>query len=192
VRDAILAALNQPGVVEEQFVVMRDRLQRASEIGPDLGCDGNYEGLIASLPETDAIAVAAGIPNEEIQRRFASVKGEITAEEADDAVAACRALGTEVLQSVRLDAVEYTYFDAMTEDCIASAMVHGAKPDEVGDACVHHHLYAMNLSMTLMMDKEVRFLDENFQKYVSHELETAMRQGPEMGCTQDYAVLKVE
>ena len=121
------------------------------------------------------------------------VDGAIHRAAGHDALqAACRALGTEVLQNARLHAVEYTYFDAMTEDCIASAMVHGGKPDEVGDACVHHHLYAMHLSVTLMMDKEMQYLDQDFQKHVGYALETAMRQGPEMGCTQDYAVLKIE
>lgn len=190
--ESILAAQGKPGVQPEQFEETRNRLQRAIELGPDMGCTGDYAGLIGTLPAQDAIAVAAGIPNEGIERRFATLKGGITRETADETIVACRALGDEVQQNLALNAVEITYFEAVTEDCIAGAMVHGGKPNDVGDACAHHHLYAMHLSVTLMVDREMKFLAESALNRINYAFETALRQGPEMGCTEDYSGLRIE
>jgi hypothetical protein len=190
-RDSIQSAQNKPGLVQEQFDVMRDRLQRASELGPDMGCKGDYEGLIASLPATDAIAAGGAFqPNEELLRRFANVTNDATGDAAG--LASCRQLDDEVYQNSNLHTVEHTYFEALFQDCLARAMIRGAAADEVGDACVHHHLFATHLATTLMIDKEAPFFDEHYRLAVGYELETAMRQGPEMGCTQDYAALKVD
>jgi len=192
--DAILEALKMEGIFPEQFADARDRLQRASEVGPQMGCNGDYASLLASLPTAEEIAAAQnmGRPNSELQGRFEELKYSISAEGSEQWLPQCRALGEEVeRRGPSLHEVERWYFSALVEDCVARTMAMSGFSDETGDACAHHHLFAQNLSLALVLNKETPFFEDTFRQFMTAELETAMQQGPGMGCTEDYAGLAV-
>jgi hypothetical protein len=193
--ESIRAMQNLPGVEQQQFSDMRDRLESASRTGEQFRCTSDYVGLLASLPQTDAIASTqdAGVPNEELMGRLSNMKYAITADRSDEWLAQCRQLEAEVTErSAEFHEVERIYFTALVEDCVAATLVLGRISDEVGDGCVHHHLFASRLHQSLLLDREAPFYNDDFRQYVQGELTVAMRQGPGMGCTQDYESLGSE
>lgn len=194
--EAIKAAQDMPGVAQEWFTNLRDRLQRASELGPQLGCKGDYAELLASLPAADAIIAAtprAGLPDDELMVRFEQLKYGITAEGPEQWLAQCRALSEEVERlGPTFHEVERWYFLAQVEDCIARTMAMSGFSDDTGNACTHHHAFAQSLSVALLLNKDMPFFEDNFRQFMAGELATAMRQGPGMGCAQDYEVLKID
>ncbi len=193
--EAIRAAQNKAGVQQEQLTNLRDALQRASEVGPQhYGCTGDYAKLIQSLPAADAIAPAqrAGVPNEQILGQIAAATQAITEKQSEDWLRTCRGFSAGVAERAELTAVERAYFEALIENCVATTMARGNMSDQTGDVCAHHHLYAAKLAETLNLDKGAAFLDSGFREMVTEELKTAARQGPGMGCKQDYGALKAE
>jgi hypothetical protein len=191
---SIVAAQGQPGVVQDQLTNLRDRLQRASEIGPQIGCGGDYAALLASLPATDTIASTreAGIPDDQIMEQIFNATSAIEATQSEDWVRMCRSFEDGVAQRETLHDVERAYFGAMIENCIATAMDRGSYSDESGDACVHHHAFASKLLEALLFDQGMSFFSDDYREYVKEELKVAIRQGPGMGCTQDYEGLRLE
>lgn len=192
-RESIKLAQNMVGVMPEQLTNLRDRLQRASELGPQLGCKGDYAGLIASLPAVDAVVSTQGpgVPDEEFLGRIINIKYAITADRPNEWLAACREFEAEIERREDLHDAERAYFAALVEDCIARTMVMGNVSDRTGDACVHHHLYATNLSLSLQLDKDAPFFNDDFRQFVLGELAVTLQQGPGMGCTQDYEALRI-
>ena len=192
--EAIKAAQGMEGVSPEQFQEARYRLERASELGPQMGCSGDYAALLASLPTEDELAAArSGIPDDDLMGKFEALKYGITAEGPEEWLAQCNVLSAEVEQrGPTFHEVERWYFVAQVEDCIARTMVLSGYSDDTGNACTHHHLFAQNLSLALLLNKDMPYFDDGFRQFVAAELATAMRQGPEMGCTEDYAGLAVE
>ncbi len=191
--EAIRSAQNKKGVQQEQLTNLRDSLQRAGEVGPQhYGCTGDYARLIQSLPATDAVApvVEAGIPNKEIMDQISSTTYGITDKDSAEWLRKCRSFSAAVANHAGLNAIERAYFDGQIENCIATTMARGNMSDETGDVCFHHHLFASRLAETLTLDTKAAFLDSGFREYVSEEIKTAARQGPGMGCKQDYEALK--
>lgn len=189
---AILAAQNKAGVQQEQLTNLRERLQRLSEIAPQRGCTGDYAKLIQSLPATDAIMPPdeSGIPNKQIMDQISSTTHGITDTDSAEWLRKCRGFSADVAGHAELNAIERAYFEGQIENCIATTMARGNMSDETGDVCFHHHLFASKLADTLALDTKAVFLDAGFREYVSEELKTAKRQGPGMGCKQDYESLK--
>jgi hypothetical protein len=193
--EAIIAAQGIEGVEAEQFADARMRLDETSRRGPQMGCTGDYAELLASLPATDAIAseLRPGLPDRELMGRFEELRYGITAEGPEQWLVLCRALADEVEQrGSTFHDVERWYFLAQVEDCIARTMAMSGFSDESGNACAHHHAFAENLSVALRLNKDTPFFDDEFRQYMAGELTVAMRQGPGMGCTEDYAGLAVE
>lgn len=191
---SIVAAQGQPGVVQDQLTNLRDRLQRASEIGPQIGCEGDYAALLASLPATDTIASTqeTGVPDDQIREQIFNATNAIEATQSADWVQMCRTFEEGVAQREQLHDVERVYFGAMIENCIATAMARGSYSDESGDACVHHHAFASKMLEALLFDEGMTFFSDDYREYVQEELKIAIRQGPGMGCTQDYEGLRLE
>lgn len=190
---AILAAQNKAGVQQEQLTNLRERLQRLSEIAPQRGCTGDYAKLIQSLPATDAIVPPdeTGIPNKQIMDQISSTANGITDTDSAEWLRKCRSFSADTGRA-ELNAIERAYLEGQIENCIATTMARGNMSDETGDVCFHHHLYATRLADTLALDTKTTFLDSGFREYVSEELKTAKRQGPGMGCKQDYGSLKAQ
>ncbi len=192
---SIQAAQGVEGVSKEQFEEARYRLQGAVQRGPQMGCSGDYAALLASLPAEDAIASneRPGLPDQELMGKFEQLKYGIIADGPEQWLTLCRTLRAEVDQrGPSFHEVERLYFVAQAEDCVARTMALSGFIDETGTACTHHHAFAQNLSQALRADKDTPFFEDGFRQFMENELITAMRQGPGMGCTEDYAGLAVE
>jgi hypothetical protein len=190
--DAILSAQGKAGPTLEQLENLRHRLRRAGETGPDIGCTGDYAGLIALLPVTDTLPPSQppGVPDEQILRHITGAIGEIGATETEAWLRTCRSFLEGVSQRAELHEVERIYFGALVENCLATALARSDAPGKYGDACVHHHLYATRMAEALARDKETPFFNADYRLIVSEELKVIVRQGPAMGCLQDYGDLR--
>lgn len=192
---AFQAAQGMEGIFPEQFEDVRNRLQRASELGPQMGCTGDYAALLASLPTAEEMAAvrSVGLPDRDLTSRFEELKYTISAEGPEQWLVQCRALANEVEQrGPTFHEVERWFFMAQVEDCIARTMAMSGFSDESGNACAHHHAFAQNLSLALVLNKDTPFFEDGFRQFMAAELETAMRQGPGMGCMEDYTGLAVQ
>lgn len=190
-----IAAAQGPGrVAPEQMAAMTDRLQRATELGPQLGCTGDYTALLTSAaPSADAIAAnEPGLPDRDLMNAIFNTTRAAKADQPVESIRACREHEATVAKSTALGDVERSYLEAIVENCVATAMARAEVADDTGDACVHHFAYAEKLAMALLFDMELKFFAADYREVAKEELAVAMRQGPEMGCPQDYAALAIE
>lgn len=191
---AILTAHNKAGVRQEQLTNLRERLHRLSETGPQRGCTGDYAKLIQSLPAADAIVPPdeAGIPDKRIMEAISGATHGITDKDSAEWLRKCRAFSADVAARPARNPVERTYLEGQIENCVATAMARGNMSDGTGDVCFHHHQFASKLAETLALNTKAAFLESGFREYVSEELKIAKRQGPGMGCKQNYESLKAD
>ena len=172
--------------------VMRDRLQRAGEIGAQLGCRGDYAGLLTepAVYSGGVAAVAQGVPDNALLAAIASTTR--TPDAPETWLAACRRHGDTVARRSAFDFVERAYFEAQVQNCIATAMAASKVADATGDACAYHYVYAEKLVLALLFDMELGFFDAGFREQARGELRLAIRQGPRMGCQEDFAALALD
>jgi DNA-binding GntR family transcriptional regulator len=181
------------GFAGELMQEMGHQLQRATEIGPQLGCKGDYE---AFRPAIDIAKAAAALPASEpdfaLWQQIVDTQSAITDQTARDGQKACLSFAAKIAEKLGRPVAERAFLEAQIANCISVAMEKGKYSDETGDLCVHHHRYASKLFEAVQASKDDRAYAAMLGPIIAEELKLALEQGPAMGCKQDYGALKAE
>jgi hypothetical protein len=187
---AITQGRGQPGFTPELMQALGDRLVSATSMGPATGCQADYhvfEQAIALAKEE-----AAKPPPESPYKLWDDLSGAaraINADNARDIHKYCLSLSAQIAAKPALPAAERLFYEGLVEDCIARAMVAGNYSDDTGDGCVHHFRFAQKYAEGFAEAKADPKTPEMIREIMRGELEIAKRQGPGMGCRQDYGSL---
>jgi hypothetical protein len=191
--EVITQGNGQSGFVGELMQEMGNQLERATEIGPQLGCKGDYD---AFKPAIGIAKAAAALPEPEpdfaLWQQIADTQGAITADTARDGQKACLSFAAKIAEKAGRPAAERAFLEAQIENCVSIAMDKGKFGDETGDMCAHHHRYASKLSEAVKASKDDQVTAAMLGPIIVEELKLALEQGPAMGCKQDYGALKAE
>jgi hypothetical protein len=183
----------EPGFTADLMMVLGERLQRETSMGPAAGCTSDYsvfEPAIAVAKEE-----AAKPPPESPYKLWDDISAaamSVTAENAREIHKTCLALSAKIGEKPGLSAAERLFYEGLIEDCLARASVVGNFSDENGDACAHHFRFAQKYAEGAAAAKDDPRYEERIAPVMRGELEIAKRQGPGMGCKQDYTSLKAE
>ena len=183
----------QPGFTPELMQALGDRLQSATAMGPATGCRSDYRvfGQAIAIAKEEA----AKPPPESPHKLWDDISGaarSVTAGNAREIHKHCLSLSARIAAKTALPAAERLFYEGLVEDCIARAMVTGNYSDETGDGCSHHFRFAQKYAEGATAAKAEPGLPPMFAEIMKAELDIAKRQGPGMGCKQDYGSLQAE
>ena len=185
----IKGGVGKPHFAGSLMQTLGERLQQATENGPKAGCKQDY----GAFSEAIGIAVANSDPPPPPAYRallgaIGNVKYELTPENAKTIQRKCFSFVSDIATTV-LTPMERHYAEALVQDCAARAKSTGQYSDELGDVCAHHFNFAVKLAEGIAAGRAEPPHPDRLQDIMQGELETAKRQGPGMGCKQDYSSL---
>lgn len=191
--EVIKLGVNEPLMTAETWANLAERLKRQIDIGPDMGCASDYSAFLPALNIAEEQAAKPPPPPQfplvvEVEGFKYAIKAETAREQQKGCVAVLQKAGAQTTMPM----AEKLYSEAKAEDCIATAKVIGNYSDELGTVCDHHFRFAQKLAASIAAAPSDPAFTERILPFAIGELETAMRQGPDMGCTQDYKGLKVK
>ncbi len=183
----------QPGFTPELMQALGDRLMSATAMGPATGCTSDYRvfGQAIAIAKEEA----AKPPPESPYKLWDDISGaarSVTAGNAREIHKHCLSLSAQITAKPALPAAERLFYEGLVEDCIARAMVTGNYSDETGDGCSHHFRLAQKYAEGATAAKAEPGLPPMFAEIMKAELDIAKRQGPGMGCKQDYGSLQAK
>jgi hypothetical protein len=187
--DVITQGQGQPGYSGELMQMMGDRLERAGEIGPDLGCKGDYAAFAPAVAlAKQAAAISAPEPDLGLLDEIGTITGGITEANAKDMQASCEAVRPKVAEKPGRPEAESAYIIAHIEGCTSLAMERGKLKDASGDACSHHYAAAQNLATAYKASLDDP-LYAGFAEVFRAESEGTVDYAAQLGCTQDFKAL---
>lgn len=182
---------DKTGYAGDTMRALGERLERTLSIAPQVGCKQDFAAFTSAI----AIAKAQSVPppppaNRALIDSVGSVRYEITSGNAREMQTKCLSFKEQAAATPELTPVERLYVGSMIEDCVARAKSIGQYADVLGDACSHHFGFAVKLAEGVAAGKLEPEHPDMLHLIMQGELETAKRQGPDMGCKQDYGSLK--
>jgi hypothetical protein len=184
-------AVGDSRMTNDAWSMVSERLERQISIAPDMGCTADYSGFLPALSVAKEQAAKSPPPEPfPLVREVEGMKYAVTANNAREMKASCEAVLQKAASVQGMSEAERAFSEAKAEDCIAATMVHGEFSDASGNVCDHHFRFAQKLSASIAAAPGDPAFAERILPYALGELETAKRQGPGMGCTQDYAGLE--
>ena len=189
----IEAGSGQPGFMPGLMSALGDSLKSATNIGPTIGCTSDYrvfEAAIA-LAETEA-AKPPPAPPFKLWDDINNAARGFAPKNAREVQKTCLAFSGQIAAKPDLPAAERLFYEGMIENCVARAMEAGKYSDESGNACDHHFRFAQKYAEGAAAGKNDPRFAEMIVRFMREEVKVAQRQGPKMGCKQDYGSLKAE
>jgi hypothetical protein len=183
----------KPGFTSDLMYALGDRLRTATSIGPGTGCRSDYSVFQPAIAM--AFEEAAKPPSEspyKLSDDLSAMARTVTPETAREIQKACLDKAADIDAVPDRPPAERLFYEGLIEDCVARAMVTGNYSDESGDVCTHHFRFAQKYAEGAKAAKGDPRVEERFALIMKGELEIAKRQGPQMGCKQDYSALQAE
>ena len=179
----------KPGFQGEVMTMMSDRLKRATEIGPQLGCKGDYS-IFASAVESAAQAgqQAATEPDLSLLNEIGAAFNNLKPETAKDIQKTCEALRPKLAEKSNRPAAERLYIEANIINCVVQAMDIGKYSDASGDVCSHTFSYARTMAEATTAAKTDP-LYGGFAESFGEEVKLAAETAKGKGCKEDYTTI---
>ena len=176
----------KPGFQGEVMTVMSERLKRATEIGPQLGCKGDYSKFAGAVESAaQAGQQTAAEPDLALLNDIAAAFGNLKPENAKDVQKTCEALRPKLAEKPNRPAAERLYIEANIINCVVQAMEIGKYSDASGDVCSHTYSYAKTMAEAAKAT-EGDMLYGGFESSFAEEVKIAAETAKGKGCTQDY------
>ncbi|MFN0193855.1 MAG: hypothetical protein ACKVP5_18090 [Aestuariivirga sp.] len=170
-----------------------NRLKTATSMGPATGCTSDYSILAPAIAMAEEEAKRPPPdPPFKLWEDISAAARAITPDNAREIHKACLDFSAQIAAKPDLPAAERLLYEGSVEDCVARAMATGNYSDETGNVCDHHFRFAQKYAEGAAAGKNDPRFTEMIVPVMKGELEIAKRQGPQMGCKQDYASLKGE
>ena len=113
----------------------------------------------------------------------------VSQETARESHAECLEIGKKVAARGGMSPLMRLYFESQVESCIAYAMNNGDYTDESGDQCSHQYAHASKLAQLIEQAGSHEVYASQLPEYRGM-LESAVRLGEGMKCTQDFGAFK--
>lgn len=187
--EVVMQASGKPGYQGEMIGEIGHRIENAVSMGPSFGCKNDYEVFRPAIAEAQRIAALPPPPDPMsfVEEIFAA-QSELQPETARDVQKKCEALGDKIVEGI--SPAQRLFFEAEIENCVAMAKSVGSYSDDTGNACDSHFRFASKLAEGLAASQNDVSAQMVLVPIMQGELEVAKRQGPELGCKQDYGALK--
>jgi hypothetical protein len=187
--EVIKQAAGKPGYQGDMMREVGDRLESGIRMGPTLGCTGDYEAFRPALAEAQRLAALPPPPDPmAFLDEVSAAQSDLKPDTARDVQKNCEALSVKIPELAT--PAQRLYFEAAIENCVAVAKSVGSYADETGDLCASHFRYASKLAEGLVASRDDMSAQMVLVPMMEGQLEVAKRQGPDMGCKQDYGALK--
>jgi hypothetical protein len=188
--EVIVQGKDQPGDKAEMMQTLGERLESAMRMGADLECTGDFASFGQAV-EVAKQAAAAPPPPPPLAflENIMNAQSGLQPETAEQVQQACLALRDKIPGLVGVSTAEKLFYESQIENCVSIAKQTGGHTDALGDVCDHHFRMATKLAETVAAAKGDPTAADMLLPLAQAELETAQRQGPGMGCTQDYKSL---
>ena len=115
--------------------------------------------------------------------------GTVSPDTARQSHAICLEIGNKIAARSGMSPLMRLYFESQVERCIALAMNNGSYSDDSGDQCSHQFAHASKLAQ-LLKEAGSHEVNASLLPEYRDRLESAVRDGEEMKCAQDFASFK--
>lgn len=165
------------------------QLEHAGDKSKLMGCTDDYTVFAPNIAA--AKEAARGGTNLDFANEILATTNAITSENAKDMVAKCNGFGEKLVEQKDLSDVEYNYYPALIQGCLATATEKGNFKDEDGaDACSHIYSYAESLFAAIAVAKNRPGTFQDMVPDMQANLEKAVAHAAELKCPQDMSDVK--